>query len=105
MFLSIRFVEGFTPEGWGGCAAHFQADGSADVTTSAGMCFSGYYNRIPWLRFSDIYVVNQPALGATLKVLVHELGHAAIWLLHLPAKWSKALDGDDTTLPRRRGKE
>jgi hypothetical protein len=101
--LSIRFVDGYAPENWGGYACDFLIEQTGDtVPKVGGLALTGFYNAIPWLRFADIYVVRQPTVWATLKVLVHELTHAAIWLLYLPAKWGKALDSKSGNAKEKR---
>ena len=101
--LYVNFVDGYQPEDWGGFACDFLVEQTGDsIPGVGGITLSGFYNSIPWLRFSTVYVVRQPTVGGTLRVLVHELIHAAIWLLYLPRKWSIALDKQPA---RRRGKE
>ena len=93
MRLKIDLVEGWREsEGLPEMVADFVIDGLGLYPDHSGICACGRVERWPYDRTVYIGVVRQNDLWRTLRVLGHELLHASIWLLHLPERWSGALD-------------
>ena len=92
--FGIAFIKTDVRDEAGDYVADFGIDDSGqEFFGYRGMHYAYWLTAHPFIRKSFVYIVRQHDMWRTFRVLCHELTHAAIWLLHLPPKWSKALDG------------